>query len=185
MPGRTPSQEFSCTFSRARVNLIPPSCTFVSDKPGRSRKVFRLIANFFYYQGTRATIGNIRTPSLRFSSYLQRLPMEHAETRMIQAFFASPSNHFVKILRDANPNASSGITQRPRKSKLASIFFLTSIFNHSIHSSIAVFYLGPHIHEKWKGRIETWQPRKRQRRRPRRNNWSFTEKLQGTRKRPL
>src|ERR1051326_7009903 len=55
--------------------------------------------------------------------------------------------------------------------KLASIFFLTSIFNHSIHSSIAVFYLGPHIHEKWKGRIETWQPRKRQRRRPRRNNW--------------
>jgi hypothetical protein len=48
---------------------------------------------------------------------------------------------------------------------MTSIFFLTSIFNHSIHSSIAVFYLGPHIHEKWKGRIETWQPRKRQKRR--------------------
>jgi hypothetical protein len=52
-----------------------------------------------------------------------------------------------------------------RQSKMTSIFFLTSIFNHSIHSSIAVFYLGPHIHEKWKGRIETWQPRKRQKRR--------------------
>jgi hypothetical protein len=49
---------------------------------------------------------------------------------------------------------------------------LTSIFNHSIHSSIAVFYLGPHIHEKWKGRIETWQPRKRQKRRAKRNNSS-------------
>jgi len=46
------------------------------------------------------------------------------------------------------------------QSKMTSIFFLTSIFNHSIHSSIAVFYLRPHIHEKWKGRIETWQPEK-------------------------
>jgi hypothetical protein len=58
-----------------------------------------------------------------------------------------------------------------QKSKMTSIFFLTSIFNHSIHSSIAVFYLGPQIHEKWKGRIETWQPRKRQKRKPKRNNW--------------
>jgi hypothetical protein len=127
----------------------------------------------------------VGTPALHFSSYLLRLPMEHAETRMIQGVFASPSNRFVKIVCHVNANASSGIAQRLRQSKLASIFFLTSIFNHSIHSSIAVFYLGPHIHEKWKGRIETWQPRKRQRRRPRRNNWPFPEKLQGTRKRPL
>lgn len=150
-----------------------------------TRNVFRLIANFFYYQGTRITIGNVRKSSMHFSSCLLRLSMKHAETRMIQAFFASTSNHIVKILCDENLNASSGLAQRLRQSKLASIFFLTSIFNHSIHSSIAVFYLGPHIHEKWKGRIETWQPRKRQRRRPRRNNWPFTEKLQGTRKRPL
>src|SRR5438270_13469267 len=64
---------------------------------------------------------------------------------------------------------------------MTSIFFLTSIFNHSIHSSIAVFYLGPHIHEKWKGRIETWQPRKRQKRKPRRNNW-LSHQPKGTRK---
>jgi hypothetical protein len=64
---------------------------------------------------------------------------------------------------------------------MTSIFFLTSIFNHSIHSSIAVFYLGPHIHEKWKGRIETWQPRKRQKRRAKRNNNSSI-KPKGTRK---
>lgn len=185
MPDRTPSQELPCTSSRARVNLIPLSCTFCKAISRTSHNVFRLIANFFYYQGTRVTIGNVRTSSLHSSSYLQRLPMKHAETRMIPVFFASPSKHIVKILCDAAANASSGITQRLRQSKLASIFFLTSIFNHSIHSSIAVFYLGPHIHEKWKGRIETWQPRKRQRRRPRRNNWSFTEKLQGTRKRPL
>lgn len=150
--------------------------------------MFRLIANFFYYQGTRVEIGNMHTSSLHFSSCLLRLPMKHAETRMIQAFFASPSNHFVKILRDANANASSGIVQRLRQSKLASIFFLTSIFNHSIHSSIAVFYLGPHIHEKWKGRIETWQPRKRQKRRAQRKSKSSSKPIKnpkGTRKRPL
>src|SRR5690349_18877829 len=72
-----------------------------------------------------------------------------------------------------------------RQSNMTSIFFLTSIFNHSIHSSIAVFYLGPHIHEKWKGRIETWQPRKRQKRRPRRNNWSFTSTSGGAQASPL
>jgi hypothetical protein len=44
---------------------------------------------------------------------------------------------------------------------MTSIFFLTSIFNHSIHSSIAVFYLGPHIHEKWKGRIENMATKKK------------------------
>jgi hypothetical protein len=70
-----------------------------------------------------------------------------------------------------NPDAVFCIRHRPRQSRMTSIFFLTSIFNPSIHSSIAVFYLGPHIHEKWKGRIETWQPRKRQKRKPRRNNW--------------
>src|ERR1043165_4093275 len=62
---------------------------------------------------------------------------------------------------------------------MTSIFFLTSIFNHSIHSSIAVFYSEPQIHEKWKGRIETWQPRKRQRRRAKRNN-SSSIRLKGT-----
>ena len=62
---------------------------------------------------------------------------------------------------------------------MTSIFFLTSIFNHSIHSSIAVFYLRPHIHEKWKGRIETWQPRKRQKRRARRNNNSSHQTKRG------
>lgn len=62
---------------------------------------------------------------------------------------------------------------------MTSIFFLTSIFNHSIHSSIAVFHLGPHIHEKWKGRIETWQPRKRQKRKPKRNNWLSHQKTKG------
>jgi hypothetical protein len=34
---------------------------------------------------------------------------------------------------------------------VTSIFFLTSNFNHSIQSSIAVFYLRPHIHENGKG----------------------------------
>src|SRR6185312_3637847 len=71
---------------------------------------------------------------------------------------------------------------------MTSIFFLTSIFNHSIQSSIAVFYLRPHIHEKWKGRIETWQLRKRQRRRAqRKSNSSSAESKnpKGTRKRPL
>src|ERR1043165_4238591 len=73
-----------------------------------------------------------------------------------------------------------------RQSKMTSIFFLTSIFNHSIHSSIAVFYLGPHIHEKWKGRIETWQPRKRQKRRAKRNNNSSNQtKGDGVKASPL
>ena len=73
-----------------------------------------------------------------------------------------------------------------RQSKMTSIFFLTSIFNHSIHSSIAVFYLGPHIHEKSKGRIETWQPRKRQKRRARRNNNSSNQtKGDGVKASPL
>jgi hypothetical protein len=78
---------------------------------------------------------------------------------------------FCRSARAVNLCACFCISHLPRQSKMTSIFFLTSIFNPSIHSSIAVFYLGPHIHEKWKGRIETWQPRKRQRRRPRRNNW--------------
>jgi hypothetical protein len=54
--------------------------------------------------------------------------------------------------RDAGPQALS---------RESSIFLLTSIFNNSIHSSIAVFHLEPQIHEKWKGRIAKWQPRKR------------------------
>src|ERR1044071_6449661 len=75
-----------------------------------------------------------------------------------------------------------------RQSNMTSIFFLTSIFNHSIQSSIAVFYLRPHIHEKWKGRIETWQPRKRQKRRAQRKSKSSSSQSKnpkGTRKRPL
>jgi len=65
------------------------------------------------------------------------------------------------------------------QSKVTSIFLLTSIFNNSIHSSIAVFHLGPHIHEEWKGRIETWQQRKkvvRKRRAARRSNCSSATK---------
>jgi len=50
--------------------------------------------------------------------------MKHAETRMIQAFFASTSNHIVKILCDENLNASSGLTQRLRQSKIGINFFL-------------------------------------------------------------
>jgi len=38
-----------------------------------------------------------------------------------------------------------------KKSKMFYIFFLTSIFNHSIHSSIAVFYLRPHSMKNGKG----------------------------------
>jgi hypothetical protein len=36
-----------------------------------------------------------------------------------------------------------------------------------------------------KGRIEKWQPRKRQRRRAKRNNSSSQQNPEGTRKRPL
>jgi len=54
------------------------------------------------------------------------------------------------------------------QSEMSSIFFLTSIFNISIQSTVAVFLFGPHIHEKWKGRIETWQQRKKVVRRKRR-----------------
>src|SRR5258708_18538479 len=62
---------------------------------------------------------------------------------------------------------------------MTSIFFLTSIFNNSIHSSIAVFY-SDRIHEKWKGRIETWQLRKRQKRRaPKRSNCSSHQNQRG------
>lgn len=86
---------------------------------------------------------------------------------------------FCRSQDSVNPRATFCIRHRPRQSRMTSIFFLTSIFNPSIHSSIAVFYLGPHIHEKWKGRIETWQPRKRQRRRPRRNNGPSQETKRG------
>src|SRR5215470_11006091 len=88
-------------------------------------------------------------------------------------------NVFCRSQYPVNPRATFCITHRPRQSRMTSIFLLTSIFNPSIHSSIAVFYLGPHIHEKWKGRIETWQPRKRQRRRPRRNNGPSQETKRG------
>jgi len=43
---------------------------------------------------------------------------------------------------------------------MSSIFFLTSIFNISIQSSVAD-YLIPPIHEKWKGRIETMAAKKK------------------------
>src|SRR6266481_1595533 len=46
------------------------------------------------------------------------------------------------------------------KSRVTSIFFLTSIFNNSIHSSIAVFQES-HSMKMEKGRIEQWQPRKK------------------------
>jgi hypothetical protein len=65
-----------------------------------------------------------------------------------------------------------------QQSKVTSIFLLTSIFNESIHSSIAVFYVD-RIHEQWKGRIETWQQRKkvvRKRRAARRSNCSSATK---------
>src|SRR5215510_12424656 len=97
---------------------------------------------------------------------------EGDKTRMAPAFFVSSSGHRGNFLVRVVPNVPLYILHRPRQSKMTSIFSLTSIFNPSIHSSIAVFYLGPHIHEKWKGRIETWQPRKRQRRRAKRNNSS-------------
>src|SRR5690242_9664338 len=70
-----------------------------------------------------------------------------------------------------------------RQSRVTSIFFLTSIFINSIQSSIAVFFLGPHIHEKWKGRIETWQLRKklvqRKRRAPRKSKSSSSQIKRG------
>src|SRR5262249_19808260 len=68
-----------------------------------------------------------------------------------------------------------------RPSRMTSIFLLTSIFNESIHSSIAVFYLD-RIHEQWKGRIETWQQRKRvvrKRRAARKNSRPFGHKDRG------
>ncbi len=67
------------------------------------------------------------------------------------------------------------------QSRMTSIFLLTSIFNESIHSSIAVFHLD-RIHEQWKGRIETWQQRKRvvrKRRAARRSNCSSSHKDRG------
>ena len=88
-----------------------------------------------------------------------------------QCFSHCSSNAAQTFFERETASGSLHCSHRSRQSNLTSIFFLTSIFNHSIHSSIAVFYLGPHIHEKWKGRIETWQPRKRQKRKPRRNNW--------------
>jgi hypothetical protein len=45
--------------------------------------------------------------------------------------------------------------------KIASIFLLTSIFNNSIHSSIAVFYSGRTFHENGKGRIEQMATKKK------------------------
>jgi hypothetical protein len=72
--------------------------------------------------------------------------------------------------------------------RVSSIFFLTSIFNNSIQSSIAVFHLGRISMKNGKGRIATWQPRKRvvrKRRAARKSNPLFTRTRQGTRKRPL
>src|SRR5215469_8663127 len=67
------------------------------------------------------------------------------------------------------------------QSRESSIFLLTSIFNNSIHSSIAVFHLEPQIHEKWKGRIATWQPRKRaaRKRAARKSSSSLAQKQTG------
>jgi hypothetical protein len=66
-------------------------------------------------------------------------------------------------------------------SRESSIFLLTSIFNNSIHSSIAVFHLEPQIHEKWKGRIAKWQPRKRaaRKRAARKSSSSLAQKQTG------
>ena len=101
------------------------------------------------------------------------------EPRLDQGFFSSAQKVFLKSRLRFAAEMSFGRSVPVRQSKMTSIFFLTSIFNHSIHSSIAVFYLGPHIHEKWKGRIETWQPRKRQKRRARRNNNSSHQTKRG------
>jgi hypothetical protein len=74
--------------------------------------------------------------------------------------------------RDPGPQALS---------RESSIFLLTSIFNNSIHSSIAVFHLEPQIHEKWKGRIAKWQPRKRaaRKRAARKSSSSLAQKDRG------
>src|SRR5258708_1193081 len=100
-----------------------------------------------------------------FSAIARRPLTSRSFLQRIGSFFPKLRLHF-------DSSSCSGLSGPDRQSKLTSIFFLTSIFNHSIHSSIAVFYSEPHIHEKWKGRIETWQPRKRQKRRAKRNNSS-------------
>jgi hypothetical protein len=67
-------------------------------------------------------------------------------------------------------------------SRVTSIFFLTSIFNNSIQSSIAVFHLGRTSMKNGKGRIATWQPRKRvvrKRRAARRSNSSSATQDRG------
>ncbi len=96
------------------------------------------------------------------------------------------------LVKKRSPQADWSVTTRKLDAfvklppRVSSIFFLTSIFNHSIQSSIAV-YSCRDIHEQWKGRIETWQLRKRvvKRRAARKSNSSSSTQDRGRTSVPL
>jgi hypothetical protein len=117
----------------------------------RRRASWRMRGPCGDYQGTRAARRQTPRAAPRSSSQRARDLHHHALHSINSGNLRSRGKFFFKIKIALDSQRSFWQELPAMKSDFASIFFLTSIFNHSIHSSIAVFYSDRRFHENGKG----------------------------------